>query len=262
MAPGRRKEPSAARFKIRFKGADMTPARVRLGELSDLLSSLEAAIAALSGAAPEQVGFSLVDVQSRSASYALASSGNEATIAMRLWSAAIKGSDLSTLPAPAQEASRKILAFVKRHNCTGELTESGKRAVLAKVTPQTVLEDPNAAAIEGATTIYGVALRIGGTTPRLSLRISDGRPVTVDLASRSLAREIAKRLYTFVGVAGVARWDLTTNAMVAFTAQELLPYEGAPIEALDDAARLVGADLSKLVDVEDELDRVRSMADL
>lgn len=256
----RRKKPGApGYFILRFARNGMSPKSIRLGELADLLTSVEQAVSGVMGVPSDEVVLSLIDVKDTSAAYAIASPSNKAMTAVRTWGGAITKSDFSEIPARAVEPSRRILSFVRRHNCIAELTEARRRKPLAEMTPDTIIEAGPAEPLIGRTVLYGYALRVGGTTPRLLLRVGD-ETIAVDVASEDLARSIGQRLYTWVGLDGTAKWDSTTRALLAFKVEELLPYAaGRLTDAVGDLSALIGDDLADVT--ERDLDRIRSMAD-
>jgi hypothetical protein len=110
-----------------------------LGDLAEVLRSIEDALAAIMGLPPEEVVLGLVGVREASAGYACALPSREAERALDAWSGAIQNSDFSSLPAAAIEPSRKILAFVRRKNCKAEFRKGTSRTPLAQMTPDTVI---------------------------------------------------------------------------------------------------------------------------
>jgi hypothetical protein len=255
------REHSGKRFQIRFRGAGMTPRNVRLGELGDLLASLESAVAAINGTAAEEVRMGLVQVRSQSAAYALESSSVDASTAMKLWWTAVREKETTGLPPAAQEASKKILAFVKRHDCVGEMRESGVRKVLAKITPLTTFATTLPDGIRSHTVLYGEVVRVGGVERKLMLRVHPDKPaVTVSIKTKELARELGARLYETVGVAGSALWHPVTDALLGFDAEELLPYDGSALDAIANVSALVGSELDA-VDMEEFVATIRGNSD-
>jgi hypothetical protein len=238
----------------------MAPKNVRVGELADLLSSLEQALSAIVGVPPEELILGLVDVRDQSAGYAVSLPSDAAADAVRAWGNAIRQADFTGIPRTALEPTRKILSFVRRHNCIGTVVEARKRTPLAQMTPDTVITAHAEDWLTGKTTLYGYALRVGGANPRVFLRMDGAANVTVDLASETLAREIGERLYSWVGLSGTARWHPHSRALMSFMAEELLPYDPDParslIETLGDLSTVIGDDLADLD--EDDLIAIRN----
>lgn len=250
-------------FEIRFVGKGMSPDNIRLGELADVLASVEQVLAGIIGLPPEEVVLGLTKVKDASAGYAIESHSKQVSAALRVWGDAIERSDFSAVPPSAYEPAKKILSFVRRHNCVSRLTEARKRKPLAEMTPDTAIRPTMLQPLVGQTTLYGYALRVGGASPRLMLRISDSETITLDVAGQELAREIGHRLYTRVGLGGTAEWHPQTRAMLSFRVDELLPYEerGAA-EAIGDLSALIGEDLADIADVEAWVAEHRSAGEL
>jgi len=76
----------------------MSPRSVRLGELAEVLRSVEEALAAIMRLPPEEVVLGLIGVQGRSAGYACALPFPEAAQALKAWTSAIESQDFSALP--------------------------------------------------------------------------------------------------------------------------------------------------------------------
>lgn len=100
----------------------------------------------------------------------------------------------------------------------------------------------------GETAVYGTLIRVGGKAPRARLELADGQAISVNL-SLEMARRLAPSLYTEVGLAGVAQWDVETGQIVSFSAETILDFRPQP--ATDVFARLAevaGPDAWKEVD--------------
>lgn len=213
-------------FTIRFSGEGMSPKTVRLGELAEVLRSIEDALAAIMGLPPEEVVLGLVGVKAASAGYACALPSREAERALDAWSGAIQSSDFSTLPEAAIEPSRKILAFVRRKNCRAEFRKGNSRTPLAQMTPDTVIDLFKCEPLIGHTTIYGYCQRVGGTEPKLWMRLADRSAVTLDVPSEELARELGQQLYRWIGVTGRAKWHAETRKLIELQVDDLIHYDG------------------------------------
>jgi len=256
--------PDKGGFEFRFLGEGMSPGNIRLGELADVLSSIEQIVAGMVGRPVEEVVLGLTKVTSKSAGYSFGSKASDAAAALETWSDAVKSEDISSLPAHVREPSKKVLSFTRKHNCTTRVSRAGKRRPLVEITPDSVIEPAAPAPLVGHTTLYGYAMRIGGVSPRLMIRVMGAEePITVDVATKHLAREIGNRLYTSVGLSGRAEWHSLTSAMLSFRAEELLPYEDRDLsESLGDLSALIGEDLDDITDVEGWLAEQRSAGDL
>lgn len=90
--------------------------------------------------------------------------------------------------------------------------------------------------IRGETQVYGVLERIGGADPRFTLRISANETLHGDLP-QELAVELAPRLYSWVGLTGVAEWNPKTGDTESFRATGVLSYKGTPFRKAMDLLR-------------------------
>jgi hypothetical protein len=107
---------------------------------------------------------------------------------------------------------------------------------------------------QGDTTVYGRLIRIGGTGPRATLQMPDGKSLHVEL-SESMAVELASRgrLQEDVGIEGRATWRVDTWEILEFRARHITAYQPdktnhvETFEALAEAAgdRWEGVDVER-----------------
>lgn len=76
--------------------------------------------------------------------------------------------------------------------------------------------------LTGETTLYGEVKRVGGFKPRVVLKTIQGDTIYCD-ASKALAQELGRRLYTEVGVRGQAKWNMQTLRIDAFIIESVPP---------------------------------------
>ena len=131
------------------------------------------------------------------------------------------------------------------------LTPSRDRGFRVAVTPETRVDE--GARIKGETAFSGYLERVGGATPRVVLRISDHDIIYAE-TSEEIAIELGTRLYSWVGVAGIAQWDIA-GAVEMFRVTSVLPYRDTKMR--DAVQRLATAIGSYWEDEEDVLGTVR-----
>lgn len=90
--------------------------------------------------------------------------------------------------------------------------------------------------LRGETQIYGVLERVGGADPRFTLRVSEHEAIHGGL-SEELAIALAPRLYSWVGMTGIAEWNPLTGDVEAFKATGALSYSGTPFRKAMDLLR-------------------------
>jgi hypothetical protein len=90
--------------------------------------------------------------------------------------------------------------------------------------------------LRGETQIYGVLERVGGADPGFTLRVSEHQTIHGGL-SEELAIELAPRLYSWVGITGIAEWNPLTGDVEAFRATAALSYRWTPFRKAMDLLR-------------------------
>ena len=78
--------------------------------------------------------------------------------------------------------------------------------------------------IKGETFLYGTIIRVGGKNPTVTILCSDESHLTCDVSIK-IAKELAKRLYEYVGLRGVAKWIGRDLGIDTFRVVEVLPFE-------------------------------------
>jgi len=69
--------------------------------------------------------------------------------------------------------------------------------------------------IKGETVIYGQLQRVGGKQPKIRLETDDGIHLYINV-DESTAKELAKHLYTTIGVQGIATWRRDNREICQF----------------------------------------------
>jgi hypothetical protein len=132
-----------------------------------------------------------------------------------------------------------------------------RRRPLAEMTPAIDLFAYTASLLEGETELFGKVERVGGATPRVALRVAEKLAVYCDV-SMEIAKELGHHLYSWVGVAGKARWNPFDGSIETFRVERLLPYEEVPItQAVVRLAEAVGKYWGEVRDVVHEITTLR-----
>jgi hypothetical protein len=245
---------------LRFVGGGIAPQTVSAGELAQVISSLENSIAEVMGLDPrERLVLSLVQITHQSDGLVFACPTKKAADAFYRIAKATKKGDISTLPVAAREAPRQVLQFIRRRNCAAEWRGRGRHPI-AVMTPKTQLNEVPDTVLRGETTLYGYVVRVGGEDPVVRLRYSDREPAISCTVTETLARDVAKKLYSWVGLSGTAEWNRRDNSLVEFHATGLLPFDGSPAAtALAELGDLIG---EYWQDADpDAVSRIRGLAD-
>ncbi len=221
-------------FRIRLKGPDASPDLVPVSQLAEVMKSVDGMLRSLiasrhPGVSEDEVVVGLVKVTRRSVGLAFSSNFEEAAgdAAVEI-SRAVKKRDLSVLPVATAQRLKDVISFAERRGWEAHLSaRAAGKLTTATILPGTVFRVATPTALQGETTLYGEIERAGGTTPIVSLRLSDGDRISCDV-TRELACEFGQRLYRFVGVVGTARWSGPDFKLVSFTPYRITEYEDTP----------------------------------
>lgn len=224
-------------FMLRFSGANVQPSALSLGDLADLLESIEqlfinVAVEMESTIDPDLVKVSLVDVRAGSVGLGFASNlmPNNEISTIRIISDAITNRQYARVPSSAIRPLRAIDAYVKQSKWTATLHEGASQIPLATIRPDVDLGLPQLETVSGESVIYGVLTRVGGTPAKLRVRTLEGRPLSC-FASERVAKLAGGMLYDTVGMRGQAEWDANTFTIVSFRVDEMEPYRETGIAA-------------------------------
>lgn len=112
--------------------------------------------------------------------------------------------------------------------------------------------------ISGETTIYGELIRVGGATPHILVRTVEGRTQSFQV-NFELAKELANRLYTVVGLVGIAEWRANDLSLVSFRVNEILDYQETAIaEAVAELSKIAKRYFDDIDDVSEYVKNLRS----
>ncbi len=74
------------------------------------------------------------------------------------------------------------------------------------------------------TNLYGTIERVGGKEPKVRLKIDDNKTITCN-ASIDITKELGKKLYSYVGISGIAKYHPVDLEIIEFKIEEVLPFE-------------------------------------
>ena len=64
----------------------------------------------------------------------------------------------------------------------------------------------------------------GGKEPKVRLKIDDNKTITCN-ASIDITKELGKKLYSYVGISGIAKYHPVDLEIIEFKIEEVLPFE-------------------------------------
>jgi hypothetical protein len=249
-------------IEILITGEGMSPGKLRSNEIAEVIESIEDMIASLvvrnnPTLNKEDIVIGLQNIRKGSIGLIFCPNLRELTLpATRQITTAIQDNEFGSLPHNILESLKKLAAFARRNNCQAEfLTKNGKLESLAVVTPETKI--PNIYPLSGETTLYGEVIRVGGAEPRILLRTFEGQLVYCN-TTKKLATIVASRLYTKVGLLGIAQWNSETFEIENFEAKALIDYDEVPLsEAFNELSDLIGDSMDQIEDVDRFVHEIR-----
>ena len=215
-------------------GENISPENVSASDLADLIQATELlAIAQSQLFNPELLNdkflLSLVEISKGSLVCGFSSRNMESVgVAIDSVANAINSGDFSRVATSAIEHIKKLRTFTKKNNCAAEfIMLNGTPRSLVKITPETKIIDPPE--IVGETVLYGKLIRVGGKSdPTAMIEISDDLTLTCEVGF-DLAKQLAHRLYTWVGLNGRAHWSVVDRRISSFRISGISEYEDRPI---------------------------------
>lgn len=216
-------------LEIRLSGAGILPDTVRAGEIADILNSVEDMISSVAlqrypRLTRDDLLVGLVGIASGSIHLQFSSKLPDIVVpAFHAVAESIETNQYRNLPIGSVRALQTIASFVRRRDCLAEFViPNGDDQVVAEISPQT--EITPVPFLTGVTTLYGMIIRVGGRTPKAMLETVDGQTVYCDLR-RELARELGSKLYQWVAIEGVAKWNSETLNLEEFRIDAVFDYE-------------------------------------
>ncbi|HXU32471.1 MAG TPA: hypothetical protein VN851_18035 [Thermoanaerobaculia bacterium] len=244
-------------LQVRFRGDGISPARIAASELSQLVKKVEEYVTQRVSTcrpdlAKDEIIVSLNSVQDLSAGYGFVSSvPDAASEAFFVLGRAIEDQDFLGLGKSSRELVKTISSISRRHSCEADLTTPlANKDFKATITQDTKFG--SSTRIESETSIFGYLERIGGAKPRFTLRVSEAETIHGEI-SEADAKALGPRLYSWVGLSGVAKWDPVSGETVDFKATSILPYKDSK---LGDAISRLGESIGRYWDKEADVDRV------
>lgn len=239
---------------ILLTGEGMSPGKVRSKEIAEVIDSVEEMIASMvihdhPELKKESIIIGLKSIRPGSIGLEFSPNLIELTLpATRRITKSITENDFGALPSNAINSLRKLSAFTRRYKCNAEFfTQNGSLEALAIITPETKI--PDIYPLSGETTIYGEITRVGGAEPKIQFKTLDNKIIYCS-TSREIAKKAGVKLYTKVGLYGLAEWNSESFEIENFNVIDISDYEEVPLsEAFDELANLIGDSFDSIKDV-------------
>ena len=172
---------------------------------------------------------------------------------------AVKTENYLDLPGETLKHLREFHSFLKNKNCEAELfSRNGKTNLKAVLYPKTII--PEHPRIIGEVIIYGRIVRVGGEDPRVMFEIPNGKSLFCRVKGEDLARQLGERLYTWVGLRGIATFDSDTLEIMDFKVEALTGYKGdlSIKDAITELSGIAGQYYTDVMDVDAYVAGLRS----
>lgn len=249
-------------MEIRLAGKDISPDKVRAGEISEIIAAVENMIASIVSAkhpqiTKEDIIVGIINIKDKSVGLQFSSQLPELTWpAFSIIASSVATGEFSSLPSGSIKALQQISAFTRRKQCVAELiSHTGDSRLLATIGPDTKIDD--VPLIKGETVIYGQLIRIGGRTPRAMIETVDGQTIYCEI-EKGLATSLGEKLYSQVGLQGIAKWNAKTLSLEEFFIANLTDYQDKKVyQATQDLSRVIGKYFSAIKDVNKYVSRLR-----
>lgn len=247
---------------ILLTGEGMSPGKIRSKEIAEVIESVEDMVASMvvrdhPELKKETIVIGLKNIREGSIGLEFSPNLLELTLpATRRITKSIQENDFGILPSNTINSLRKLSAFTRRYQCNAEfLEQNGRVESLAVLTPETKI--PDIYPLSGETTIYGEITRVGGAEPKIQFKTFDEQVIYCS-TSRAIAKKAGTKLYSKVGLYGLAEWNSETFEIENFHAIDISDYEEVPLsEAFDELADLIGNSFDDIKDVDRYVSEIR-----
>lgn len=245
---------------VQIQGDGIHPGTISASDLAVVLSSLEKSVIPVvlvdhPGVRREDVFLGLVEVTSKSVGLGFRPSDRQLIVpAIEKWATAFDSGDFSDLPRECFDASTQLVRLAKDRRYRLGLGLNGTRLLQIHADTRISRDIKH---LKGSTVLYGTLEDVGGLEPRIVLRLDDGRRLSVKV-NKERATEIATRLYSRVGLSGVATWDRGEKSLMDFQVTGIEPYKETPIrKAIARVGELLSPYYADVSDVTRYVDEMR-----
>jgi hypothetical protein len=257
-------------IEIKITGENVTPEKVSSRDIGELIASVEAMIAAIVARDNPALGIDESEVivglaSIEHGSYALLFQSQyeaEAIDAHTKITNSINTGNYSNIPIKSIDAIKSVRKVARKYSTEIEFwRRNGRRDQLATVNTNTRIE-AETSTITSKTTLYGFLIGVGGVEPpRARIRLFNGNIFNCHITRRGryqIARQLGERLYTEVGVYGVARWDVRDMSLDHFLIERLTEYSKKPIDqALESLYSVAGKHYEAVEGIESLIAEIR-----
>lgn len=218
-------------LQLRFEGNGISPDKVKPSEISELINEFQNVLLSTIKQEHREIDitsllFSLDSI--RKESLGINFKALQETIlpdirqavvgAYLLITTSINTKDFSNLNSNSISSLKKIAAFSKKYSCNGHFNRNGE--TLSTITPTTEIRESQIPLLKGTTTIYGEVIDVGAN---IHLKLNDGSKLYIDV-DKKVSKQLGTRLWDYVGLRGIAKWDPVTFKIIEFKYTEILEF--------------------------------------
>lgn len=208
----------------------------------------------------------LLDIRAKSAGYGYATTDRDATInRLRLTGAGLLNPDEREWSEADLSSIKELCEVAKSLNCILEFREfyGGRRLgdIIAKITPTSFGHVSKSAYISGESSLFALVERAGGADAmRCGIRVpGQPRMVFCSVASEELVRELGRRIYEWVFIAGDFTWLRHQRRIKTVNIKSVKPRRsGSILSALDRIYEAGGSAWDTVEDPDTVLAEMRS----
>ena len=139
---------------------------------------------------------------------------------------AIENNSFEALPASVSTKTRDLAKILNSKDLALSLFLPTGKTI--QFLPETFIDEK--AEYYDQTIIYGWLFQLGGIDPNIHLRLTGSDEKLICKVTEDQARSLASRLYTEIGVSGMAKRNIQTMKITDFTVEDILPYDTSDYE--------------------------------
>ncbi len=237
-------ESNEANIELIIKGENIKPENFPINDLLEFLQNLNDIISTTTNenTDTENSSFSLVGVREGSTVFCFVANNPDIQNSFNLLGQSMKNNNFDILPESILPKIEKISSFINRKKIDVTLKiKNNNHSNINKNNKTTINEeeffDFNLNEFDKKKPIYcaendvlyGEVKRIGGKTPKVWLATENYGDIFCTVKSEEILNKLANKLYKFVGVEGIAKWNITDNILEGFEIKSLLAYEKTSI---------------------------------
>ncbi|HRP36918.1 MAG TPA: hypothetical protein PLS50_03850 [Candidatus Dojkabacteria bacterium] len=245
-------------IELRFSGSDINPSKVKPSEIASLLANFERSLLAQIKLVDPTIDtdvtlFSFDAIHGQSIDLLFKPLLQITTVLASYTTIATSfiNQDYQNISSRSIEPLKEIIKFSKKYNCVGYFYLNNTE--ISSFEPNQEIKTIPNSVLEGETTIYGKIIRIGGEDPKIHFRINEEEKLIFDI-DESLAKKLSPKLYEFIGLVGVAKWNSENFSIENFKLLEIIDIDKRPIiDSFNELQGLIGKHWDEVEDIDSYL---------